>query len=139
MLASEWSPEDLMNHLLDCHAEWQEDRSRYLRGEAHYLAIAELGRELFAALLAPTEPPWIPRCFEVLERALTHGTATTRNLVVVGLFENLQNQNLSRGAADLIESHLGPRSLQAWGDLIEAWSKPGHRTMAALRAAASTP
>ncbi|MFK7971121.1 MAG: hypothetical protein AB8F95_12175 [Bacteroidia bacterium] len=62
--------------------------------------------------------------FEHAEELLTHGDDYVQNLIVVGLFEGIQNI----GGADIDYYHsfdkwLKPSSLKAWKELIDFWEK----------------
>jgi hypothetical protein len=124
----------LMDRLLDCFGSEPEARERVHRQSTYYVAIAELGYELFSTLRQEPETPWCRQFLEVLEGALQGGDPETRNLIAVGLFESLQSQSYRLGPPDLLESRLGPLSLGVWSDLMEGWCGGGIRRVADWRA-----
>jgi hypothetical protein len=64
----------------------------------------------------------MPAIFDVAERCLRDGTGQTRTLITVGLFEDLQNDNLTDGLSwDTWERHLGPLSRSAWNAIAAFW------------------
>jgi hypothetical protein len=65
----------------------------------------------------------LPRLFERAEELLREGDGEARNLVVVGLFEGLQNvaSHEPFGYA-VFRQWLGPLSAKAWDQLEETWN-----------------
>jgi len=122
-----------MDRLLDCVSADPEARERVHRQHIYYVSIAELGYDVFSTLLECADADWCLRFLATIERGLVEGDGETRNLVAAGLFESLQSQSYRIGPADLLESRLGPRSLEVWCDLMEGWSGPGIRSVAAWR------
>ncbi|WP_224243219.1 DUF7674 family protein [Hyalangium gracile] len=129
-----WTSRDFIDALIDCRLKWRARRGRIHAEHLYYVAIADLGRELFAALLGGCKAPWTEHVFQVIEQVFEKGDAEAQNLCVVGLFESLQGQSHGQGPADLIERRLGPRALAAWGDLIEGWTGQGIRSVQQWRA-----
>jgi hypothetical protein len=128
------TPTEVIAALASCRSEWQRELPRIAEDQLFYLDVATFGRDAFRALLEGRDEPWIAELFGVVERALIEGDENARELIVVGMFEAMQNANHAQGPDDLIEARLGPRSGTAWGDLIEGWTGPGVRTVAAWRA-----
>jgi hypothetical protein len=61
--------------------------------------------------------------FRALERELSAADAGARNLLIVGLLEDLQNISLNDGVGlDYWEPWLGPVTLAAWKTLEGLWS-----------------
>ncbi len=120
-------------------ARWPRFRSLLRRERAadrwlDYVGIAELGHRHFAAFASGCRAPWIQGVFEAMEHVLTCGDASAQNLVVVGLFEAVQGDAYRAGAVgERYESALPPRARRAWADLIEGWTGPGIRDLAAWR------
>jgi len=74
-----------------------------------------------------------PAVFGALERWLARGDAAIRNVLIVGLIEDLQNISLNRGIAlDSWEEWLGTRSRDAWDVVMGMWA--GRVTPDALKA-----
>ncbi len=65
----------------------------------------------------------VRRVFEFMERLLAEGDQETRDLVVLGFFETLQNfaswRPYGNGA---FEQFLGPMSRKAWLEIRLAWA-----------------
>jgi len=126
--------QDLVDALCDLRPEWSARREAIHRAGLYYVDSAHLGRELIEAVLDRRDAPWVRRAFEILEQALERGSAATRNLVVVGLFEAMQGPAYRRAdPPDLAEAWLGPASRAAWADLIEGWTGAGIRSIEAWR------
>ncbi len=125
---------DLIDALCELRPEWTERRAAIHEAHIYYADGAELGRELVEAVLARRDEPWMRAAFAVLERALDVGTKGTANLVVVGLFEAMQNPVYERAIpSNIMDRWLGPLSQMAWEDLIEGWTGKGIKTIAAWR------
>lgn len=76
-----------------------------------YNAIAVLAR----ILVDRTSPLPSPAFFAALERCLVTADSAHRNLLIVGLIEDVQNALLNTGRdLESWEPHLGPDSLRAW-------------------------
>ena len=87
----------------------------------NYLEISAAARWL-AARARDGDESCLPAIFEVAERVLVDGTKSARDLIVVGLFEALQNHNVTGGVEwSLWERYLGPLSRDAWQALIDFW------------------
>jgi hypothetical protein len=112
---------------------WSARRSAIHAEALYYVDGAALGRELFRAALRGSRETWISAAFEVLEWALRDGTDETRNLVVAGFVEVMQNEAYQHPDSSAAEMLLGPSSRKAWSDLIESWTGGGVRTMDAWR------
>jgi hypothetical protein len=108
---------------------WRRRLPEILRDELFYVSIASLGHELVQAVIRGDAGP-ARRAFGVIERCLAAGNADTTNLMVVGLFEAMQNDAHARlEPPDALDDWLGPRSRGAWADLIEGWTGKGIRTI----------
>lgn len=127
------TPTQLMDRLLDCHPNGDEKRERIHAQGTYYVHIAELGYDLFDTMLQAPTTTWCQEFLGAVEEGLRNSSHDTYNLIVAGLFESLQSQSYRLGPADLLESRLGPRSLQVWANLMEGWSGPGIRSVAAWR------
>jgi hypothetical protein len=125
---------ELIDALCDAQPEWSARRAAIHEAAIYYVDGADLGRELIEAVLAGRDAAWMRRAFEVIEEALVRGTAGTRNLVVVGLFEAMQGPAYRRAEPpDLLDAWLGAASRAAWADLIEGWTGGGVRSIEAWR------
>jgi hypothetical protein len=125
---------ELVDALCDLRPEWDARRAELHAEQIYYAHIGTLGQELARAALEPLREPWIERAFTVIEHALEVGTTGTENLVVVGLFEAMQNVAYAHPApGHVIEDQLGLLSRVAWEDLIEGWTGAGIRTISAWR------
>jgi hypothetical protein len=125
---------ELMDALCDLRPEWDARRAEIHEQPIYYVHGGSLAGELAEAVLAGSSEPWARAAFSLIERAFEVGTPGTSNLVVVGLFEAMQNVAHAHAApGDVIEDLLGPLSRRAWGDLIEGWTGSGIRTIAAWR------
>lgn len=64
--------------------------------------------------------------FQYAEQILLKGTESTRNLIVIGFFEGIQN-NAGWHKIDYyhgFDQWLQPKSKKAWNDLIKFWEEP---------------
>ncbi|HLF79671.1 MAG TPA: hypothetical protein VJB57_19495 [Dehalococcoidia bacterium] len=93
-----------------------------------YLATADLARHLIG-MLRRGESDELAAVFGVVERLLKDGDEEARNLVCVGLLEDLQNAGLHRRDQDAattqpedFRAYLQPRSLECWEYLYAFWS-----------------
>src|SRR5688500_14151644 len=127
------TPADFLTALAGLRPEWGPGQGVYgemAEGLPH-VEVAGIGQQVVEELAVGTNEDRLEPFFRVVERALEGGDAATRDLVVVGLFEAMQSANYRIGPPDAVERRLGPKSALAWADLIEAWTGPGVRTMAA--------
>jgi hypothetical protein len=86
-----------------------------------YLEIAAVVRWLVAKV-SSAEDACLPAIFGVAEQCLANGTGETRTLITVGLFEDLQNDNMTEGVSSQVwERHLGPLSKSAWTAIAAFW------------------
>jgi hypothetical protein len=115
----------------DTRPEWR-DRAAHILSDKGLptVDIAGLGRELFDDVRRGKRAAELKAAFSCIEMGLAQGDDHTRNLIVVGLFESLQN----RAYADLeppdaMDAWLGPASRDAWADLIEGWTGRGIRSI----------
>lgn len=123
------TPREFMDQLCLCRTRWTARRDAIHASGVYYVDVAALGHELMRAVQSGCKHPWVFRCFDVIENGLCDGDDATKNLIVVGLFEAIQGDAYRHGPHDLIESKLGPRSLDAWAALIEGWTGKGIRTV----------
>jgi hypothetical protein len=87
-----------------------------------YLEIATIVRWL-AAQVKGQDESCFPAIFQAAERCLAEGTTDARTLIAVGLFEDLQNDNLTGGVEWAVwERHLAPLSRAAWDAVAEFWA-----------------
>jgi hypothetical protein len=103
--------------------DWQADDDE---GPLDYLRIAALAWHL-RDLVAEGRLDAIGPVLDEAERQLVSGDAYTRELMKVGLLEDLQNAGLqSDGAVQIvhIRARLGPRSQAAWDELMRFWHGP---------------
>lgn len=128
---------------LDCFAaRWPRFRSHLQRERScgrwlDYVGIAELGHRHFAAFASGCRQPFVQGVFDAIEHVLTFGDDAAQNLVVVGLFEAVQNDAYRAGAVgDAYEAALQTHSRAAWANLIEGWTGPGIRDLSAWRSKA---
>lgn len=92
-----------------------------------YIDMGEIARFVVDKTLANQTKPFSV-FFENVEEILVHGDAFVKNLVVVGLFEGIQN----RGGKEIdyyrgFDKWLKNESLKAWRDLIDFWEKDDWR------------
>lgn len=128
------TPRELIDHLCDLRPEWDARRAEIHDNNYYYSDGASLGCELLTAAVDGIVEPWVGTGFAVIERAITSGDDKTRNLVIAGLFEAMQNDAYRRDVRDeVIDGLLGPASLRAWAALIEGWTGDGVRTLAHWR------
>jgi hypothetical protein len=68
------------------------------------------------------DPPSLGPLLDLAEETLRGSDAELRDLVVVGLFEDIQNYLLRGvGSTDAVMTQLGPRSRRAWSALERWW------------------
>jgi hypothetical protein len=127
------SPAEAMTLLCRAWPRWRRKSPRILEEALFYNAIAELGAELMDAAIAGKSDA-VERALQAVERCLIEGDAEARNLVVVGMFEAMQNIAHARlEPPDALDRWLGPVSREKWADLIEGWTGAGIRTIAHWR------
>lgn len=104
-----------------------------VRTNLPYFDLGAYGRRLVRAIAEGRNEPWMRLAFQAIEEGIVEGGATA-NLVVAGLFEAMQNAAFATlEPPDALDDWLGPRSVEAWRDLIEGWTGPGIRSMDAWR------
>jgi hypothetical protein len=87
-----------------------------------YLEVASVVRWL-AARAKQEDESCFPAIFRAAERCLEEGTSDARTLITVGLFEDLQNDNMTGGVdSGVWVRHLGPLSRTAWDAVAEYWA-----------------
>jgi hypothetical protein len=65
---------------------------------------------------------FFPGVFELVEHYITAGDEDTRNLMIVGLLEGIQNvASWETSGYVVFEQWLGPRSQMAWRQLEQLW------------------
>jgi len=103
--------------------EWQDDG-----GPLGYIRVSALARHL-TQLAEHGEWGQVQVVLDDAERTMTSADAYTSELIVIGLFEDLQNDCLrSEGRVRLVDVRelLGPSSKTAWDDLMRLWHGPAH-------------
>jgi hypothetical protein len=96
-------------------------------GTLGYVRIAALAWHL-ADVAAQGNVAEVKLVLGIAEATLTSSDAYTRELMVVGLLEDLQNAVLqSEGRVRLVDVRalLGPASIPAWDDLMRSWYGDG--------------
>jgi hypothetical protein len=97
--------------------EYNSDKSLML----HYFVIAEIGRFLIDKL-KKGETSKFELFFEKTEEILKHGDADVQNLIVVGLFEGIQNIGGSEiNYHSAFNKWLKLESKSMWDNLIDFW------------------
>jgi len=75
----------------------------------------------------------LPAAFALLERCLTEGDGQVRNLVMVGVIEDVQNVSSHRPfGSDVFLGWLGPESRAAWDEVAGWWEKLAEAKAAGL-------
>ena len=101
----------------DFLAEWSSEPDKPL-----YLALASLARHLVELLAARREPELL-RALAVLERWHLEGDAYVREAAIIGLIEDLQNENLHTSTSPKeIEPLLLAESLKWWRKVERFWT-----------------
>jgi hypothetical protein len=103
--------------------DWQPDGAD---APLDYLRIAALAWHL-RDLTAGGRLEAIVPVLDEAERMLANGDQYTRELIKIGLLEDLQNAGLqSDGAVQIVQirGRLGPRSQAAWDELMRSWHGP---------------
>ncbi len=88
-----------------------------------YLDIAHIARFIVEQKISGQTDNFEP-FFEIVEELLIHGDQYVHELIVIGLFEGIQNVGSSE--IDYYRSFdkwLKPKSLNAWRELIDFWEK----------------
>jgi len=106
----------------EIRALWDE---RVRRGDVGpdlpYVAMGMLAALLVDAVTGPSID--LSDFFRDLERRLTEVPPTTRNLLIVGFLEDLQNLSVNRGIPPASwRKWLGPASQEAWSMIEGLWS-----------------
>ena len=92
--------------------QWQDEEFLPL-----YIGMAELGHYLVESYAAKTTQEFGP-LFAAIERQLLAGDSELANLIVVGLFEVIQNVASHQPFGyEVFERWLGPESLVRWRDI----------------------
>jgi hypothetical protein len=101
-----------------------------------YNAMAVLARVLYDQ--STDESLDLAHVFAAIERELVAADGRTRNLLIVGLLEDLQNFSLSRGRElDTWVHWMGPATLAGWRMVEKLWS--GSVSPAGFNAFVDTP
>ena len=96
-------------------------RSDGIPADEPYNALGALARVLVD--LHSDSSVGLADVFQAVERELVAADASTRNLLIVGFLEDLQNVSLNVGLPlDVWVESLGPMSLASWGILEGMWS-----------------
>jgi hypothetical protein len=100
---------------------WAQERTDDQEEPLPYMQAAALA-QVVAAAYSRGQTACFPALFGEIESVVTAGTPEQRDLVVVGVLEDLQGALGWAGLdADAMREWLGPNSLQAWDGLNEMW------------------
>ena len=98
------------------HLAWWEDEER-----GNYNDISVIAHYLVKCV-KNGQTGFFPRVFQLVEEGITEGDEETRNLMVVGLLEGLQNiASWESFGYGVFEQWLGPKSQMAWRQLEKLW------------------
>lgn len=130
MLLKGNSTADWVRQLCRSSARWQVREDEVLANNLFYVDVSEFAAELIDNLRSGRNAGDTARAFACIEQGLLDGEPATKDLIVTGVFETLQWRAYDRlDPPDAVSGWLGPRSAQAWGDLIEGWTGAGIRTI----------
>lgn len=107
------------NDAWQAHLQWWEGEPA---GEYNDLgALAEW----IVDRMADGDIEYFPALFTEVEALLRDANTEVRNLLVIGLLEDIQNVAVNRPVdPDLILPFLGPEGRQGWFELIDMWHRP---------------
>jgi hypothetical protein len=119
-------PDEVLPSLLAAFPEFQETWEAYTTSNLYgpdepYNDTARLATFLVTRLQA-TETRGFDRLFEAVDWLLQSGSPTAREILIVGLLEDLQNISLNSSVT--LESWgqwLGPTTLEAWTKVSDMW------------------
>jgi hypothetical protein len=120
-------PDEVMPSLLSAYPEFQEAWHAYTTSDLHgpgepYNDIAQLASFLVSRQRA-SETKGFDRLFEAVECMLRTGPQAVRELLTVGLLEDVQNISLNNSVAlPPWEQWLGPTTREAWTKIGEMWN-----------------
>ncbi len=98
------------------HLAWWGDEER-----GHYNDISVIAHYLVDCVKR-VQTDFFPRVFQLVEQYITGGDEETRNLMVVGLLEGLQNvASWESFGYGVFEQWLEPQSRVAWRQLEKVW------------------
>ncbi len=118
------TPRDFVDQLCSLRPAWAARRDEIHANAIYYADAPDFGRELLEAARDGVTEPWVAEGFALIERALGAGDQSTQNLVVIGLFEAMQNFAIRQSVpAEVIERSLGPGSRKAWAELTVFWAR----------------
>jgi len=99
-----------------------------------YSAMSDLAMWLDQAFTNGAYLDAVPAVFDLIEDTLAREEPELKYLITAGLFESLQTYAVMNfEPPDVVDDYLGLRSLELWRGVIEGFSKPGIRSIAALR------
>lgn len=109
---------DLARSVPQLDAAWQSAQHEL---DLPYIALGDLAGRIIELDQLDPRPDWMP-LFADVERRLGAADPTTRELLIVGFLEDLQNLAMNNGH-DLArwEPLLGPLTREAWTALVEVW------------------
>lgn len=121
------SPEEIVPAFLKAcpglESVWEREREDARDGEErlYYIEMGIIARYLTDLLKAGGEAV-LARAFGLIEECLETGSARVRELLTIGVLEDVQTIALNHNL-DIrrFEQWLGPRSLEAWHALLRAW------------------
>ncbi len=122
--------DEVVDLLLEACPEFRPHYEEYLRGfyrsdevpkQAPYADVSAFTAYLIDALDAGRTACFAPS-FALAERLLVEGDEQTRNWVIAGFLEGLQNQlSHTNLGYDVFLPWLGAKSREAWQGLIDSW------------------
>lgn len=91
--------------------------------DGHRLLYAEMTTTAYflADRLRAGETSRVATFFKTVERCLLEGDGPAIELIVVGLLEDVQNQNITRLDMDAWLPYLGPTTFRAWKAVKAFW------------------
>lgn len=96
--------------------------SREAEATGPYTVLGELAHRLVAGMQVD-QTAQFGGIFDAVERTLSSASPDSRDVIIVGFLEDLQNLSLNRNVALTAWSpFLGPHTREAWGRLEAYWS-----------------
>ncbi len=110
------------------HLDWWGDQTR-----GDFNDVAEFAHYIIESF-ATGKTSELPTVFEAIEQILEQGDASAKELVVMGVLEDIQTLSSHQSfGPQAFEQWLGRLSREAWGEIDKLWRAAGGSLMDVLR------